>query len=58
MKDIESLEKGKLLKEALKIVDQLARLQSNEDDMIDKEELLDVIALAKKLKKNRHWNLT
>jgi len=64
MKDIESLEKGKLLKEALKIVDKLAKndLADIDGDFDSKDfdynELQNLIIKARTLKKNRWWRLT
>jgi len=55
MLKLNSTEKAKLIKDALLIVDKLATLNLldiNDHDMI--EELIDK---AKKLKKNRLWNL-
>ena len=49
MKDFESIEKGKLLKEVLMIVDKLGDLDINEiEDLIEK---------SMKLKKNKYWKL-
>jgi hypothetical protein len=64
MKDFEALEKGKLIKEALKIVDKLAKnnLADIDGDITDKhferDELTDLIIRARKLKENRWWKLT
>jgi len=64
MKDLEALEKGKLLKEALRIVDQLAKNNIADidgkftTDDFDSEELQKLVIKAKTLKKSRWWNLT
>ena len=60
MKDIEALEKGKLIKEALKIVDKLAKSSTDfyEMDTQEAEELEELRDNAKKLTKNRLWKLT
>lgn len=63
MKDLESFEKGKLLKEALKIVDKLAEndLADIDGDFNSKDfeysELQNLIIRARKLKRNRWWKL-
>ena len=63
MKDVEAFEKGKLLKEALKIVDVLAKNDLADMDGnftikdFDYEELQDLIVKARELKKNRWWSL-
>ena len=53
-------EKAELLKSALKIVDELAKMDADDifanDD--DREELEDLIEKAKRLTKNRLWKLT
>jgi hypothetical protein len=64
MNDVESLEKAKILKESLKIVNELAT--SNLDDMegkftiddFDYEKLQVLIKKAKSLKKSNLWKLT
>lgn len=49
----ENIEKAKLLKSSLKIIDELGNLDISDDlDEID-----DLIDKAKKLKKNRYWKL-
>ena len=60
----ESIEKGNLIKEALKIVDKLAENDLadidgdfNIDDF-DYEKLQDLIMKARRLKRNRWWKLT
>jgi hypothetical protein len=57
---MEELEKAKLIKDALKLVDDLAKMDANDilanDD--DAEELETLIDKAKNLKKNRLWKLT
>jgi hypothetical protein len=63
MKDIEAYEKGKLIKEALMIVNKLA--ESNLADIdgdftikdFDYEELQTLIIQARKIKSNRWWKL-
>ncbi len=56
----ESLEKAKLLKEALKIVDELAKCGfEDDDDLIHSyDELDDLVKRAKTLKRNHLWKLT
>jgi hypothetical protein len=55
----ESLETAKILKESLKIVDKLAKMDADDifanDD--DREELEELIEKANKLTKNRLWKL-
>jgi hypothetical protein len=64
MKDLEALEKGRLLKESLKIVDELAKndLADIDGDFtmddFDWDKLQRLIIKARDLKKNRWWNLT
>jgi len=64
MNDVEALEKGKLLKEALKIVDELAKndLADIDGDFtmddFDWDKLQRLIIKARELKKNRWWKLT
>ena len=60
MTDIESLEKGKLLKEALKIVDELATCSFEDDDDLIHcyDDLYDLVKRSKALKRNRFWKLT
>lgn len=66
MSNLESLEKAKLLKEALKIVDELAKndlVNANNggkitEDDFEYEKLVKLIMRARNLKKNRLWNLT
>jgi hypothetical protein len=64
MRNLEALEKGKLIKEALRIVDKLADsdladidedITSNDFDFSD---LQDLILKARGLKKDRWWKLT
>ncbi len=55
-----NMETAKLLKESLKIVDELAKMDAdeifaNDDDMEDLEKLIEK---AKRLTKNRLWKLT
>lgn len=64
MENFEALEKGKLIKKALKIVDKLAKndLADIDGDFkktdFDYEELQTLIVEARELKKNRWWKLT
>lgn len=53
MGDREIREKRELLKKALKIVNELAEV----DYDVDEDELVDLIAEAKKLKKSRWWDV-
>jgi hypothetical protein len=61
---VANLEKGKILKESLKIVDKLAENDLGDIDGdittsdFDVEELKDLIVRARKLKKNTFWKLT
>ena len=57
MEDIEALEKGKLLKEALKIVDELSKYEEDTGEW-DVDDINELIKRAKKLNKNRFFNLT
>jgi hypothetical protein len=54
------LEKGKLIKESLKIVDELANAvdEMAEFTVDEQETILDLVERARKLKKNRFWKLT
>jgi len=64
MNDVEVLEKGRLLKEALKIVDELAKNDLADIDGeftmddFDWDKLQILIIKARELKKNRWWKLT
>ena len=64
MKDVEALEKGRLIKAALKIIDKLAENDLGDIDGdftiedFDYEELQDLIIKSRSLKKNRWWKLT
>jgi hypothetical protein len=64
MENVEALEKGRLLKEALKIVDKLAKndLADVDGDITDKDferdNLTELIIRARKLKMNRWWDLS
>lgn len=67
MPDLErlaNLEKAKILKESLKIVNKLAESELADMDGefdssdFDVEELQDLIVRARKLKKNTYWKLT
>lgn len=59
-----NLEKAKILKESLKIVDKLGESELADMDGefdssdFDIEELQDLIIRARKLKKNTYWKLT
>jgi len=55
----ESIEKGKILKEALSIVNELAKCGfEDEDDLVHSyDELDDLVKRAKTLKRNRYWKL-
>lgn len=63
MENVEALEKGRLLKDALKIVDELAKsdLADMDGDFkvndFDYEELQDLIIKARTLKQSRWWKL-
>ena len=64
MNDVEVIEKGKILKGALTIVDELAKSDLadmdgsfNQDDF-DYEKLQKLIVKARELTKNRWWKLT
>jgi len=64
MADRDALETARLLKEALKIVDELAKNDLADIDYpfdpddFDYEKLQDLIERARTLKKNRLWKLT
>ncbi|MFA5366401.1 MAG: hypothetical protein WC333_00560 [Dehalococcoidia bacterium] len=65
MERLEALEKGRLIKNALKIVDELAEsdLADIDGDVItsndfDAPKLQDLIVKARGLKKDRWWKLT
>ena len=53
MADLEARDKARLIKEALKIVDELADL-----DITDIPDIEDLIDKAEKLKRDRNWRLT
>jgi uncharacterized protein YoxC len=56
---MENTEKIKILKEALKIIDKLGKLDDDIDiKYIDIDELNDLVKRAKVLKKNHYWRLT
>jgi hypothetical protein len=63
MANTESKERGKLLKESLKIVDELAKSDLNglvekfTSDDFDYDKLQDLIKRAKRLKDNKLWKL-
>jgi hypothetical protein len=63
MKNIEALEKGRLIKEALKIVDKLAKSDLADidgkftNDDFDYGSLQDLIIKSRSLKKNQWWKL-
>jgi hypothetical protein len=56
---MEDLEKAKLIKEALKIVDELGKNTfEDNDELVDVQDNLQKLAKrAKVLKSNRHWKL-
>ena len=62
--NVEDLEKGKLIKEALKVVDELAKSDLGDIDGefdhndFDYEMLQKLIIKARTLKRNRWWKLT
>lgn len=62
MNSIEASEKNRILKEALKIVDKLAKNDLADLDIAipdsTYEELETLINRARELKKNRYWKLT
>ena len=53
MADLDARDKARLIKEALKIVDELA-----EFDITDLPDIEDLIDRAEKLKRDRNWKLT
>jgi len=55
----ESIEKGRILKEALSIVNELAKCGFEDDDDLvhSYDELDDLVKRAKTLKRNRLWKL-
>jgi hypothetical protein len=53
MKDIEAYEKGKLIKETLKLVEILSKIEDGDNDVI-----IELIEKSKKITKNRFWKLT
>jgi hypothetical protein len=63
MANTESKEKGEILKEALKVVDELAKsdldglIEKFTSDDFDYEKLQNLIKRAKRLKDNRLWKL-
>ena len=64
MENVEALEKGKFLQDALKIIDKLAENNLADidgtftTDEFRSEELQDLIIEARRLKNNRWWKLT
>jgi hypothetical protein len=63
MEGVEAYEKGKILKESLMIVDELAKSDLgdidghfNQDDF-DYEKLQELIIKARAIKRNRYWKL-
>ena len=64
MDNVEALEKGRLLKEALKIVNELAKSELADidgiitDDDFDVQKLQKLIIRARTVKKSRWWDLT
>ena len=64
MNKIEAVEKGRLIKNALKIVDELAKndfadidQETYSDDDFNVQQLRDLIISARKLKQNGWWKL-
>jgi len=53
----EETNKARLIKEALKIVDELAKYDFDDMSNYDKENLENLIEKAKKIKKDRLWKL-
>lgn len=53
----EERNKARLIKDALKIVDELAKYDIDDMSSYDKENLEELIEKAKKLKKDRLWKL-
>jgi len=53
MENNDSLEIGKILKEALKIIDELSKYDINDLDSTDEDDLGNLIERAKKIKKHR-----
>lgn len=53
MADLDARDKARLIKEALKIVDELA-----DCDITDLPDIEDLIDKAEKLKRDRNWKLT
>jgi len=60
MSKTESQEKAELLKDALKIVDELSKINDDLDywDIDDREEIEKLITRSKRLKRSRFWRLT
>ena len=64
MDNVEALEKGRLLKEALKIINELAKSELADidgkitDDDFDVDKLQSLIIRARKITKGRWWDLT
>lgn len=54
---IDNKEKAKIIKDALRIVDNLAKYDIDDISSYEKDELEELIEKAKKLKKSRHWKL-
>lgn len=57
MADQDSIETARLLKEALKLVDDVAQFDIGEKDHYDIDGLEELTDRAKKLKKHRLWKL-
>jgi hypothetical protein len=53
MRDLDSEQKGKLIKEALLLIDKLSKINIEND----KDDLEDIIEKAVKITKNKHWKL-
>lgn len=53
----EERDKARLIKDAIKIVDELANYDMDDLTSYDKDELEELIEKAKKLKKDRLWKL-
>lgn len=60
MSKTESQEKAELLKDALKIVDELGKFDDDLEywELDDHEEIEKLITRSKKLKRSRFWRLT
>ena len=60
LNEIQDMEKAELIKSALKIVDELGKMDINDiqNDEDSADELDELIEKAKKLRKNKFWKLT